>query len=96
MIAFAKTPILAFQVGDLIKLQEGTVAVAPLLPNALRRDDGSPSRAGDVLSVQPDGKYQTRPATLIGPWETARVVGDKLVFSNYEDGAVYIVPMVPL
>ena len=36
----------------------------------------------EVLSIQPDGSMQTRPLTAIGPWETARKDGNKLVYSE--------------
>jgi hypothetical protein len=33
-----------------------------------------------VFSLQPDGSIETR--TAVGPWETGKKVGDKLVFVN--------------
>jgi hypothetical protein len=81
MIAFASQPILNFsQTGDLIALGNDYYAVRV-----------SPT---EVLSVQPDGRYETRPQTAIGPWETAKLNGDKLVFNS--DGHVYVIPMVTL
>jgi len=35
-----------------------------------------------VLSVQPDGTLDWRPAGTKGPWETCRRVGNKLVFTD--------------
>jgi hypothetical protein len=81
MIAFATQPILAFETGDLIPGQApGTVAVI------------WPAGSDTVLSVQPDGRYETRPRTAIGPWESAKKVGNKLVFQP--GGKVYVVPLI--
>ena len=35
-----------------------------------------------VLSVQPDGSLQTRPADQVGPWEKGTRDGSRLVFSD--------------
>lgn len=81
MIASASTPILAFEAGDLISGNEaGTFAVR------------WPPESDTVLSVQPDGRYETRPLTSIGPWESAKKIGDKLVFRV--EGRVYVIPIV--
>lgn len=48
--------------------------------------------SGEVLSVQPDGSYQTRPAGTAGPYEVAQRVGDKLVFTPGD--AIHVVAMV--
>jgi hypothetical protein len=45
-----------------------------------------------ALSVQPDGSFQTRPNTAIGPWETATRDGNLLVY--HVDGMTYAVPIV--
>ena len=42
---------------------------------------------GTVVSVQPDGSVQSRPAGTAGPYETATVVGDKLVY--HSGGHIY-------
>ncbi len=39
-----------------------------------------PSQPGDVLSVQPDGSFQTRPAGTAGPFERAVIQGTGLVY----------------
>lgn len=44
---------------------------------------------GLVLSVQPDGSYQTRPAGTAGPWEVAEVAGDKRVYTV--NGTTFVV-----
>lgn len=35
---------------------------------------------GSVLSVQPSGGYETRPAGTAGEYEVAQVVGDKRIY----------------
>lgn len=48
---------------------------------------------GSVLSVQPDGKFETRPAGTEGPYEVAEDHGDKLVYCP--DGVhTYVVAVV--
>lgn len=86
MIAFADQPILAFRTGDLIALGNGAYAV--LWP-ANQPDNAAPKT---VLSVQPDGSYETR--TEIGAWESALLKGDKLIFRP--EDKVYVIPMVDL
>ena len=81
MIVFARAHILAFERGDLLPGNEaGTVAVR------------WPKDGHTVLSVQPDGSFQTRPDTAIGPWESAKKIGDKLVF-RIED-KVFVIPII--
>ena len=39
--------------------------------------------SGDnVLSVQPDGSFQSRPIGTNGPWESGRKQGNKLIFTD--------------
>ena len=54
-----------------------------------------PSGAADtVLSVQPvDGSLEIRPATAIGPWETCRIEGNRLVFPDVS-GKRFAFPLV--
>lgn len=81
MIAFATAPILVWERGDLLPGNEaGTVAVR------------WPKDSDTVLSVQPDGSYQTRPDTAIGAWESAKKVGDKLVYRIVDK--VYVIPLI--
>jgi hypothetical protein len=61
---------------------DGTVVLVAPWPNALKRDDGSAAQKGDVLSVQPDGSLQTRPAPAIGAWEKATREGVALLYAG--------------
>lgn len=47
---------------------------------------------GTVLSVQPDGSYQSRPSGTAGPYEIGRVEGDKLVYTP--GGVSYVIATV--
>jgi|SRR6266850_95681 len=61
----------------------------------LHRDDGTPAQAGDVLSVQPNGQLQTRPAGTTGSFERAVVTAAGLVYRPIgPDGQTYLVPYV--
>jgi hypothetical protein len=60
--------------------------------SGLHRDDGSASQPGDVLSVQPDGGLETRPATAIGPWETFTIEGPYFVYRTNGSKTVLILP----
>ena len=81
MIAYAAQPILAFRIGDLLKVDGGVALLVD---------------ADHVLSVQPDGSYERRLKDAIGPWETAQQSGDKLVYHHYDHGEVFVVPVVTL
>lgn len=56
---------------------------------------GFASKVGEaeVLSVQPDGRIETRPMTAIGPWETYREEGNRAVYFDV-DGRHYAIPLV--
>jgi len=59
----------------------------------LNRDDGTPSQAGDVLSIQPDGTAQTRAAGTSGNFERCVKVSAGLVFRPVgADGRSFLVP----
>lgn len=62
------------------------------LPGTLNADGTVSLPSGEVLSVQPDGSYQTRPQGTAGEYEVAQRVGDKLVFTP--GGAIHVVAMV--
>jgi autotransporter adhesin len=49
---------------------------------------------GSVLSVQPDGSFETRPAGTAGPYETAVDGGNTLVYCP-DSVHVYVVSVVP-
>ena len=54
--------------GSLDQASGGFVVTIPATPG-ITRDDGTPSQAGDVLSVQPNGRLQSRPADKAAAWE---------------------------
>jgi hypothetical protein len=60
----------------------GGYVYQPTDVTGLHRDDGSPSQHGDILSAQPDGTLQTRPATAVGPWEILTIQGPYFVFTT--------------
>ena len=78
----------------LLPQNDGSVAYVPPFPNSLIRgydQNGKPipSQAGDVLSVQPDGSFQTRDKNAIGGWETAQREGVSLLYSG--TGSTFLV-----
>jgi hypothetical protein len=88
MIAFAGAPFPKFQLASLIPDPNNPARVAVLWP-----------QGGDtVLSVQPDGTYQTRPRSAIGAFESAVHTGAFLVYDQYADfgapGIAWVIPMV--
>lgn len=68
--------------GDLIPAGDGDVAVI------------WPIGSQTVLSVQPDGSFQTRPKTAIGEYEIARRDGNILIY--HPGGNTYAVPITVL
>src|SRR5262249_9908960 len=60
----------------------------------LPRDDGTPSQDGDVLSIQPDGSAQTRPAGASGPFERLVKTSGGAVYRPYGKGSVTVI--IPL
>jgi hypothetical protein len=80
---------------QLVACDNGEVCAAVGAVATLTRDDGSPSQAGDVLSVQPDGTLQTRPKGTTGLYERAIVASVGLIYRpKGSDGGAYIVPLV--
>lgn len=67
MIAIGKTPLAEMVLAErLIDQGDGTVTVSLL--------------SGAVMSVQPDGRVETRPPGTAGAYERATVVGQTVVF----------------
>lgn len=58
----------------------GAYTYTPSFPNTYKRQDGSSSQAGDVLSVQPDGSLQTRSAGTAGAYEICTREGVALFY----------------
>ena len=52
-----------------------------------------PTNASTVLSVQPDGTIQTRPAGTAGGYEEFRIEGNRAVFPDV-NGLVFTIPLV--
>lgn len=50
---------------------------------------------GQVLSVQPDGSHEWRPAGTAAAYELATVRGDKLIYNYRDAGGVLRVHVVP-
>lgn len=79
--------------------ETGSTAVLAIGPHQLTHLDDThvtvtyPAGAPTVLSVQPDGTMDTRPAGSRGPYETALLQGDRLVYApTGVGGAVYLLP----
>jgi hypothetical protein len=55
-----------------------------------------PPDATTVLSMQPDGRVETRPEGACGPYELALLGADRLVYApKGAAGAVYLIPYAP-
>lgn len=59
----------------------------------VKRNDGTPAQVGDVLSVQPDGTIQSRPAGARGAYELAKASGPWLVYRPVNGGRVFLHPL---
>jgi hypothetical protein len=80
-------------------LTTGAAAVTAIGPHQLNRITEAlvtvtyPAGQTTVLSVQPDGTLETRPAGAQGPYELALLKVDRLVYAPIGDaGAVYLLP----
>lgn len=52
-----------------------------------------PNGSDTILSVQPDGRIETRPFDAVGPWETVTDDGTRAVFEDV-DGKAFAFPLV--
>ena len=87
MLGMGGVPLAALLVFEKANPQpDGTVTLTVKLPTKLKRQDGSPAQAGDVVSVQPGGALQTRPEGAAGAWERACVQGSLVVFKTEGPG----------
>jgi hypothetical protein len=59
----------------------------------VKRSDGSPAQVGDVMSVQPDGTIQARPAGSRGAYELAKPSGNWLVYRPINGGRCWWHPL---
>jgi hypothetical protein len=80
------------RIATLIPASNG-YAWQPADVSGLHRDDGTPSQPGDVLSVQPDGSFQTRPHDKIGSWEVLTLEG--ALFKYAGNGSVVVLVLPP-
>jgi len=71
MIAVTKDPLLDFVLFDTLIPTSEPDRFAMYWPQG---------QTETVVSLQPDGRLETRPAAAVGPWESGKKVGDKLVF----------------
>lgn len=75
-MAVSQTVLFTFDHAAVIHNADGTKSLR--WDKAARRTDANSKR---VFSLQPDGAYDDRPDTEIGPWEKGIVKGDRLIFS---------------
>ena len=79
------TSLEVIQLSQIVKQSDTRYTVTCVDPTNLIcfLPDGSnrPAQVGDVLSVQPDGSLQTRPAGTNGPYELAVVDGSAVVYN---------------
>lgn len=81
MIAFATTPIIHFQLGNLVTAPQGGDFYSVQLSDT------------EVLSVQPDGTYSMRPTGTFGVYEVCQKVGNNLVYRPTAS-AVFVIPLI--
>lgn len=65
---------------------------APPDVSGLKRQDGSPAQPGDILSGQPDGTLQTRPASEPGAWEVVTVQGPYFAYAGNGQCVILVLP----
>jgi len=96
MTIFTKPSLLVIEVftPDQLNAMDGeeytlTIGARP----DLSRDDGTPSQAGDVLSVQPDGTLQTRGEGTAGNYERCCKTPSGLIYRPIgTDGRSFLIP----
>ena len=83
------TPI--FTKDQLIDVGSGEFTITPTAEQrkGLHRDTGEQAQPSDVLSIQPGGVPQTRPAGTSGPFERCTVDGHVVVFRPQGIDAYY-------
>lgn len=90
MLGMGGTPLSALLLIEKANKQsDGTVTLTVRLPSKLKRQDGSPAQAGDVISCQMDGTLQTRPEGTAGAWERCYVQGSVVVFRPQDTGYAF-------
>jgi len=91
------TPIAVIEVmtyDQLVEMDNGEyVCTIGARPDIARDTQGTPSQPGDVLSVQPDGTLQTRPAGATGSYERCKKTSAGLVYRPVgADGRSFLIP----
>jgi hypothetical protein len=62
-----------------------------LIDHLNRKPDGTVTASlasGEVVSIQPDGRTETRPEGTEGPWERGTLAGDKVIYNSA--GNIYV------